>query len=139
GLPGCNTLFELRTGIDMAQAVGRIAPSGECQTLPPQGLLEIDDTCAFYCRADGGGRMGDPLLRPPEDVLADVQSGLVSTNQARNVYGVAITAELDIDGEATAKLRGRLQAAGDPGGIAPPVEYRIDQGVAVCRACSYEL
>ncbi len=46
----------------------------------------------------GGGGWGDPLERDPEKVLADVAAGLVSSERAHAVYGVAIT-------------QGRVQAA----------------------------
>jgi N-methylhydantoinase B len=57
----------------------------------------------------GGGGYGPPTEREPERVLRDVQAGIVSVGQAREVYRVAIVAEgvdarLDVD--ATAALRG---------------------------------
>jgi N-methylhydantoinase B len=41
----------------------------------------------------GAGGFGDPLLRDPERVLADVQAGYVSVESARDDYGVAVEAD----------------------------------------------
>ena len=48
-----------------------------------------------------GGGYGDPLLRPPEQVLADVADGLISAEEARRDYGVVVTDALALDGAAT--------------------------------------
>jgi N-methylhydantoinase B len=58
----------------------------------------------------GGGGWEDPLTRPPEWVLDDVQNGLVSIQRARDVYGVVIVdaedaLEMTVDEGATASLR----------------------------------
>lgn len=75
---------------------------------PPLGrssqvLLRHGD--AVRMRFPGGGGFGDPLTRAPELVLADVRRGLVSRGRAREDYGVVITAEGEIDQDATATLR----------------------------------
>src|SRR5262249_36619238 len=83
GLPACNTLFTLHTGTRVRDALQRESPvdlealGGQVDRLPPQGLFELDADGVFYMRADGGGGLGDPLLRPPERGLADVQAGRV--------------------------------------------------------------
>lgn len=64
------------------------------------GDLVILETC-------GGGGWGDPLKRAPQAVLRDVREGFVSPTQARNIYGVLLTAD-GIDHEGTARARGRL-------------------------------
>ena len=48
-----------------------------------------------------GGGYGDPLLRPPEQVLADVADGHISAEEARRDYGVVVTDALALDGAAT--------------------------------------
>lgn len=54
----------------------------------------------------GGGGFGDPFKRDPAAVLADVQLGFVSAEQARDTYGVELTAdELDVDTAATTTHR----------------------------------
>jgi N-methylhydantoinase B len=54
----------------------------------------------------GGGGYGDPFLRPAETVLRDVQQGYYSAEQARERFGVALSANgISVDVEATRKLR----------------------------------
>lgn len=56
----------------------------------------------------GGGGYGDPREREPERVLADVEQGYVSVEQAEADYAVVINADrMQVDVEATASLRGR--------------------------------
>ena len=52
-----------------------------------------------------GGGYGDPLLRPPERVLADVVDGHISAEAARRDYGVVVTEGPALDGDATAAER----------------------------------
>jgi N-methylhydantoinase B len=54
----------------------------------------------------GGGGYGDPFERDPAAVLADVLDGLVSVEQARRAYGVAIVDDT-LDADGTAELRAR--------------------------------
>jgi N-methylhydantoinase B len=118
GLPGCNTYFELRTDAGVRRALSEGLPlelealGGEVHRLPPQGLFELDEGTVFLCRSDGGGGLGDPLLRAPERVAADVAAGLVSAEQAERVYGVVLVADgSGVDVSATAALRHRLRVA----------------------------
>lgn len=54
----------------------------------------------------GGGGYGNPILREPERVLADVRDGKVSIDSAQRDYGVAIDENtLTIDFEKTRALR----------------------------------
>lgn len=57
----------------------------------------------------GGGGYGDPLLRPAQDVVADVRSGRVSLEKARSDYGVEIADGKVLEAE-TERLRARLLA-----------------------------
>jgi N-methylhydantoinase B/oxoprolinase/acetone carboxylase alpha subunit len=61
-------------------------------------------------RMSSGGGYGDPLEREPERVLNDVEAGIVSREEAQEIYGVVIdgaTPVLDI--AATQKLRIELK------------------------------
>ncbi|HEX9275239.1 MAG TPA: hydantoinase B/oxoprolinase family protein, partial [Casimicrobiaceae bacterium] len=53
----------------------------------------------------GGGGWGDPLERDPERVREDIARDYVSPACARDLYGVALTPDRDIDASATAQLR----------------------------------
>ena len=60
----------------------------------------------------GGGGWGDPLERDPAKVQSDVREGYVSFTAARDEYGVVLGIEtLEIDGQATEKLRAALREA----------------------------
>jgi len=52
-----------------------------------------------------GGGWGDPFDRDPEQVRADVLDDLVSEQRARDVYGVVLTDDLEVNEEETAELR----------------------------------
>jgi len=53
----------------------------------------------------GGSGFGDPFLRDPESVRLDVELGFVSRDAARRDYGVMISANGDIDDDATHRAR----------------------------------
>jgi N-methylhydantoinase B len=57
----------------------------------------------------GGAGFGDPYERDPQRVLADVRNGFVTTERARDAYGVAVVTDdagtLRIDEAATRSLR----------------------------------
>jgi len=52
-----------------------------------------------------GGGYGDPLLRVPEQVAADVADGHIGAVEARRDYGVVVTDALSLDSAATARER----------------------------------
>jgi N-methylhydantoinase B len=61
-------------------------------------------------RTGGGGGWGDPLERDPALVCADVREELVSTEAARERYGVVLTDAVVVDENATKMLRDRLRS-----------------------------
>ena len=58
-------------------------------------------------RTAGGGGFGDPLLREPSLVLADLVDDRISPEAAKEVYGVVVK-DGAVDERATARLRKRL-------------------------------
>jgi N-methylhydantoinase B len=75
----------------------------------------------------GGGGYGDPLLRDPENVLADVHTKRVSSQSARSVYGVVIEND-DVNLDATAALRDELRRQRLTRGRAPAVKASVEPG-----------
>jgi len=67
------------------------------QSIPAGERLRLD--------LPGGGGHGDPFGRAPERVAADVRDGLVSTANARALYGVVVDPEGTLDAGATEALR----------------------------------
>jgi N-methylhydantoinase B len=91
GLPGAPGQFELLDG-------PRLHPK-QTVTLSPDQLLAIG--------LPGGGGLGSPMERDPEAVREDVLDGLVSLEQAREVYGVALTEAGEVDEVETRRLRAK--------------------------------
>jgi N-methylhydantoinase B len=61
----------------------------------------------------GAGGQGDPLTREPERTAADVHAGLVSVEAARSEYGVIVSADGEIDHEATEREREKMRSERD--------------------------
>jgi N-methylhydantoinase B len=73
-----------------------IRPKGR-QTVPPRDAIRL--------ALPGGGGFGDPRARDPQRVRDDVLDGMISAEQARCDYGVAIDAQGRLDLAATGRLR----------------------------------
>jgi N-methylhydantoinase B len=98
GHEGANGYVLLRPGTESEELVG--TSHGPMQA----GETLIDHT-------GGGGGWGDPLLRDPALVLADVENEYVSVRSAREDYGVVVDAErIEVDLPATTALRNKLTA-----------------------------
>jgi N-methylhydantoinase B len=93
-------------------------PSEHLLRLPNDPDFKSVDVVRHWVPADsdavvitaGGGGWGDPLDRDVERVREDVLEEYISTEAARNEYGVDIdTKTLEIDHKGTARLRGELR------------------------------
>ena len=62
-------------------------------------------------RSSGGGGYGDPLMRDPEHVMADVRFGYVSAERAHEGYGVVSRPDGAVDVQETSKMRNSLEQA----------------------------
>lgn len=93
GLPGTTTRFDVRR------------TDGKVEHLPcHQDGIRLDNGDTVICEVSNGGGWGDPLARDPGKVLADVNRGLLTAEEARNVYGVTDGSPEDI-----ARLRAELR------------------------------
>ena len=84
-----------------AGATGRVVlnpGTPEERAVPKIDLLALAPGDVLSIRTPGGGGHGDPLERPAEQVLADVNAGLVTPAHARDAYGVVVTGGCDRDG-----------------------------------------
>ncbi|MDG2003897.1 MAG: hydantoinase B/oxoprolinase family protein [Novosphingobium sp.] len=70
--------------------------------------LEPGDHFELHC-ASGGG-FGDPLDRDAEDVSNDLKSGRIDATIADDIYGVAFSADGEVDRDATAELRDLIRS-----------------------------
>lgn len=89
GHPGAPGNVALRSGRP-------IRPKGR-QTVPARDVICLS--------LPGGGGFGNPRERDPALVREDVLDGLISAEEARRDYGVAIDARGEIDTKETARLR----------------------------------
>jgi N-methylhydantoinase B len=90
-------------GRDGAAGVVQLKSGARLRT---KGFQVIPDDDRLILELAGGGGMGDPRTRDPALVARDVRDGLVSEQEARQVYGVALAADGAVDTVATANLRG---------------------------------
>jgi N-methylhydantoinase B/oxoprolinase/acetone carboxylase alpha subunit len=83
---------------------------GGSSRLLPYCEFDIGRNDVLYMRMASGGGYGDPLEREPQRVLRDVEDGIVSRQEARNIYGVAIDGdEPTLNLTATERLRADLR------------------------------
>jgi len=94
--------------------VDRFAPS--LDTIPGEnepiswGVFPLMGNDVLYVRWNGGGGIGDPLDRPAEKVLADIDAGLISEKAATDIYGI-VCKDGALDQSATQAMRAALRHA----------------------------
>ncbi len=81
--------------------------TSEHEALGGWGDLEIQPGQSVTGISCGGGGYGPPLARDPKSVRDDVAEGYVSIARARDVYGVVLDANGDVDEQATRAQRAR--------------------------------
>jgi N-methylhydantoinase B len=101
----------------------------------------------FVAVSGGGGGLGDPLLRAPETVAADVRAGYVSAAHAEAVYGVVLDADRAVAAAATDARRADIrrerigrepeQALSAPAG--PGIAVIARDGAWRCASCDEAL
>ena len=75
------------------------------KTLRTKGFQVIPDGDRLILKLPGGAGMGDPTARDPALVARDVRDGLVSAENARLLYKVAVKADGTLDETGTTMLR----------------------------------
>ena len=82
------------------------APDGTERAVKSKQILrDVAKGTVLVQTAGGGGGYGDPFERPPELVAEEVHNGLITTAAAARDYGVAVSADGEIDRSETAALR----------------------------------
>ncbi|TKG72573.1 hydantoinase B/oxoprolinase family protein [Prauserella endophytica] len=116
GLPGGGSGHEVWRRTDVARLLteGRV-PTRDTLSAEERQLLEINQQSVAIHAGDvlvqwiaGGGGYGDPLLRDPQLVAADVRDGYVTAETARRTYGVVV-ADGTADEAATRRARAALR------------------------------
>ena len=116
GYPGAPSLLVLREGTQVAEMIAeeklpdQLDEVGGTARQLPYCEFDIGKNEVLYMRMSSGGGYGDPLEREPERVLNDVENGIVSRAEAREIYGVVLASDnLVLDLSATEKERARLR------------------------------
>jgi N-methylhydantoinase B len=116
GYPGAPSLLVLREGTRVAEMIAeeklpdRLDDLGGTARQLPYCEFDIGKNEVLYMRMSSGGGYGDPLEREPERVLSDVENGIVSRDEAREIYGVVLARDdFLLDLPATEKERARLR------------------------------
>lgn len=112
GYPGAPSLLMLKEGTRVRKMIAeekspdQLADIGGNSRLLPYCEFDICQDDVLYMRMSSGGGYGDPLERESARVLNDVEEGIVSREEAREIYGVVIEGDnLVLDPVATDKLR----------------------------------
>ena len=83
---------------------------GGSSRLLPYCEFNVGKNDVLYMRMSSGGGYGDPLEREPQRVLQDVEDGIISRQEAREIYGVAIEgSDPALNLAATEKWRAELR------------------------------
>ncbi|HEV8296979.1 MAG TPA: hydantoinase B/oxoprolinase family protein [Acidimicrobiales bacterium] len=129
GEPGMQNAFAITRG-------------GVLDRLAPKQVTTLQPGDEFYNWCAGGGGIGDPMDRPYDAVMHDVDEGLVSAEGAARDYAVTVG-----DPGATERLRDerrRTRLGGRPAAprlASPPAGRRLSSalvqrdGTLICRRC----
>jgi N-methylhydantoinase B len=116
GCPGAPSLLMLIEGARVEETIAedkspdQLDKLGGNSRLLPYCEFDLGINDILYMRMASGGGYGDPLVREPRRVLSDVEDGVVSRQEARNIYGVVIDGDdPGLDLAATERLRARLR------------------------------
>ena len=141
GYPGsANVLRVFRQARDTGYVEPNMSSATDAEVPPSFGRTALRDGDVLFCSGAGGSGWGDPLQRTAESVAADVASGLLSMEAARQLYGVVLGSDGSVDDTLTeerraAMRRQRLGAAE----VGPQVAQAIGALPSVCSHCSVGL
>ena len=102
------------TGVRQSFASGHIPASldelgGAREVMLNHAETDMGPDDVYYTHWQGGGGYGDPLLRAPDMVAADVLAGRVSAYAAGSVYGIVLSADGSVDETVTGEHRQQLR------------------------------
>jgi N-methylhydantoinase B len=115
--PGSRASFRMRSGTDVPELLAQGEVPQDFDELGGEELgvmfkgppLDLPPGFAWEWVSPTAGGWGDPLMRDPQDVAVDVVQSLMSADDARRVYGVAIGADGAVDDAATRAARGAIR------------------------------
>lgn len=86
----------------------RELPGEHIDVAPKTREIVQDQNTVWEMRCMSGGGYGDPLRRPPEQVAIDVHDRVLTVEIARQIYGVVMSDNGELDADATRALRQTL-------------------------------
>jgi N-methylhydantoinase B len=106
----CNALFDRIANPPRGRDGGGAGAAGYVglvsgTALRTKGFQIIPDGERLLLLLPGGGGYGDPAARDEDAVARDVRAGVVSADDARDIYKVVLGARGDVDPERTAMAR----------------------------------
>ena len=119
GYPATVNVYKFKKDTDILSRFGASAlPSDISEVAGTEVTLELrqqnfqqDPSDVYAVVWTGGGGYGDPLARDPQKVAEDVnENRAVSVQAAREIYGVVLKANGEVDVAATASLRSEILA-----------------------------
>ncbi|MGV0833991.1 hydantoinase B/oxoprolinase family protein [Mycolicibacterium thermoresistibile] len=112
GLPGSTgdywPIYEANatTLLEAGRAPVDTVLEGQPQRVPLKtGQLGLGRGDVLRLLSGGGGGLGDPLLRDPDRVAADLRDDYITAANALAAYGVVVTEDGEVDHEATRQAR----------------------------------
>lgn len=138
GAPGAasNVYVVRETNLSELFAEGKVPTrerlKGRTESVPSKVahmVLSRDEV--YVVTGGGGGGLGDPLLRSPEAVAADVAAGYVTARVADAVYGVSVDRRGVVDYAETSRRRLEIRRARIGGEPTRELEPSRDVGVPI--------
>jgi len=105
--------FGLEGGHDGAPGSNVILSNGEARKLVSKFTMPMKKGDVFCHHLPSGGGYGNPLERAPQAVAEDWLDDYVTTETARDVYGVVLTTDGLVDVLATENRRANMAAKGN--------------------------
>ncbi|HMN82438.1 MAG TPA: hydantoinase B/oxoprolinase family protein [Burkholderiaceae bacterium] len=103
-------------GLDADVGSIEVARPGQSSlSLTKMTAVALPRGSTIVMRTAGGGGCGDPLQRPPAEVVSDLREGYISADAARRDYGVVVDGAGRVDQAATAALRARVAPSAKAG------------------------
>jgi N-methylhydantoinase B len=125
--PGSRASFRMRSGTDVAERLAQGEVPQDLDSLGGEELavmfkgppLDLPPGFVWEWVSPTAAGWGDPVRRDPGDVANDIRAGLLSSDDARRVYGVIADESGEVDEAATTDARVRIRRerldGADPG------------------------
>jgi N-methylhydantoinase B len=135
--PSGSTQFPVRQTDALELMEKGVQPTAETLGGTDEQTKNKDGSVTFR-RADvlrvingGGSGLGDPLLRPADQVARDVRAGYITAAHAKGAYGVVLAGDGGVDAPATEAAREEIRRGRIGGEPKAELKQPADVGIAV--------